>query len=164
VASPLTGDAPLQVTFSDTSTGTITSYSWDFGDGGSSTAQNPVYTFYNTGTYVVTLTVSGPGGTSQATASIQVINLTSPHLQLTSICTTGPTRQWRVRNFNPFPVTFDWGVVGSTQSGTATVPAAGAGMFGEIFFDTNTEAASDTVRITVGGVVQGVKASNTVGC
>ncbi|MGA2226909.1 MAG: PKD domain-containing protein, partial [Syntrophobacteraceae bacterium] len=40
--SPTAGPAPLTVTFTDQSAGTITSRSWSFGDGGSSTSQNPV--------------------------------------------------------------------------------------------------------------------------
>jgi PKD repeat protein len=41
-----------------------TTYRWDFGDGSTSTAKNPVYTFSDPGIYRVELTVTGPGGTS----------------------------------------------------------------------------------------------------
>ena len=61
-AAPSTGDAPLDVTFTDTSQsilGTLTTWSWDFGDGTSSTDQNPpVHTYALWGTYTVTLTVT----------------------------------------------------------------------------------------------------------
>ena len=40
--TPLSGDAPLNVAFTDASTG-ATSWSWDFGDGGTSNAQSPNY-------------------------------------------------------------------------------------------------------------------------
>ena len=59
----------LQVNFTDTSTGTITSRSWTFGDGGTSTATNPSHTYSTPGTYSVTLTVTGPGGTNAITQS-----------------------------------------------------------------------------------------------
>ncbi|RLD78142.1 MAG: hypothetical protein DRJ10_10810, partial [Bacteroidetes bacterium] len=36
-------------------------YSWDFGDGGSSTAENPTYIYDKPGTYIVTLSATGPG-------------------------------------------------------------------------------------------------------
>ncbi|MBT7639725.1 MAG: PKD domain-containing protein, partial [Planctomycetes bacterium] len=39
------GEAPVTVSFSNSSTGDITGYSWNFGDGGSSTAQNPSHTY-----------------------------------------------------------------------------------------------------------------------
>lgn len=63
-ASPLTGAAPLLVNFINTSSGTITNYSWTFGDGNMSSAVSPMYTYSNAGVYSVTLTVSGPLGSS----------------------------------------------------------------------------------------------------
>ncbi len=66
-ADPTSGCAPLTVQFTDQSTGDITSYSWDFGDGNTSTAQNPQHTYNNPGTYTVTLTVSGAGGSDTET-------------------------------------------------------------------------------------------------
>jgi PKD repeat protein len=65
-ASPTSGTAPLAVRFSDASTGSITSWSWSFGTGATSTAQNPSYTYSSPGTYTVSLTVSGPGGSNTA--------------------------------------------------------------------------------------------------
>ena len=66
VGSPTSGSAPLLVNFTDQSTGSVTSWDWDFGDGNTSTAQNPSNT-YQEGTYTVTLTVTGPGGSSTLT-------------------------------------------------------------------------------------------------
>lgn len=64
-ADPQRADyAPLSVTFTDTSLGDITGWSWDFGDGDRSTEQNPVHTYQKQGNYAVSLTVSGPAGTS----------------------------------------------------------------------------------------------------
>lgn len=66
-ATPTTGVTPLEVQFSDTSTGYITGYNWDFNNDGTvdSTDQNPTWTYTNPGTYTVKLTVSGPGGTNE---------------------------------------------------------------------------------------------------
>ena len=61
-AMPLSGAAPLTITFTDQSTGVITAWDWDFGDGASSTLQNPTHTYTHTGSFTVTLTVNGPGG------------------------------------------------------------------------------------------------------
>ena len=59
-AAPLAGQPPLTVVFTDTSTGSITTRLWDFGITG--TAQHPTHTYAFTGTFSVSLTVSGPGG------------------------------------------------------------------------------------------------------
>lgn len=63
--TPTSGVAPLAVNFSSSNTGgPITSYAWDFGDGGTSTAANPSHVFNSAGTYKIKLDVSGPGGSS----------------------------------------------------------------------------------------------------
>ncbi|MBU1488104.1 PKD domain-containing protein, partial [bacterium] len=59
--------APLTVTFSDSSTGDVLSYLWDFGDGDTSTAQNPAHPYNNSGTYTVSLTVSDTCGSDTKT-------------------------------------------------------------------------------------------------
>ncbi len=43
----------------------ITSYAWDFGDGGTSTAQNPTHTYTSQGTYTVTLTITTSTGCTE---------------------------------------------------------------------------------------------------
>ena len=48
-------------TFTNTSSGDST-WTWDFDDGTGSTARSPTHTYLVAGTYLVTLTVSGPGG------------------------------------------------------------------------------------------------------
>ena len=53
--SPLSGDAPLTVSFTDLSTQSPTSWSWTFGDGGSSSAQNPSHQYTGIGDYTVSL-------------------------------------------------------------------------------------------------------------
>jgi PKD repeat protein len=61
--SPITGNAPLMVSFTDLSTGNPTSWSWDFGDGvGTSSARNPSYTYNDAGIYRVTLTATNACG------------------------------------------------------------------------------------------------------
>lgn len=62
IADSTSGVAPLTVNFSDESTGDITNWLWDFGDGENSTDQNPTYTYINKGIYTISLTVSGPDG------------------------------------------------------------------------------------------------------
>lgn len=65
--TPTSGDAPLSVSFTDLSSGSPTSWSWTFGDGGTSTAQNPSYVYNNPGTYNVTLNVTNACGSDGET-------------------------------------------------------------------------------------------------
>jgi hypothetical protein len=53
------------VAFKDLSVGDIKSWHWDFGDGETSTEQNPVHTYKNPDHYVVVLDVAGPAGQSR---------------------------------------------------------------------------------------------------
>ena len=64
--TPLSGEGPLTVQFTDASTGNPTSWAWNFGDGQTSTLQNPSHT-YNPGTYDVALTVTNVLGTNALT-------------------------------------------------------------------------------------------------
>jgi gliding motility-associated-like protein len=69
-ADPTEGLSPLPVSFTCTSTG-ATNFSWNFGDGNSSTSQNSVNTFTTSGTYTVVLTASS--GPCIATATITIV-------------------------------------------------------------------------------------------
>ncbi len=73
------------VTFSDQSTGNVSTWAWDFGDGTTSALQTPpVHCFANPGNYTVTLTVSNSGGTSSHTMNITVAPLPSVGTSLTN--------------------------------------------------------------------------------
>jgi len=66
-ASPTSGYAPLSVAFTDSSTEFPSSFSWVFGDGGTSTNANPAHTYTAAGTYTVSQTVTNNEGTSTET-------------------------------------------------------------------------------------------------
>jgi PKD repeat protein len=65
--SPLKGVAPLDVSFTNLTTGPATSYAWDFGDGGMSAERSPTYRYMAPGDYTVTLTATGANGSHTAT-------------------------------------------------------------------------------------------------
>jgi len=71
VGTPLSGTAPLSVTFNDSSTNTPTSWSWSFGDSSSvnSTKQSPVHTYASVGTYTVSLTATNAAGSNTKTVA-----------------------------------------------------------------------------------------------
>jgi len=67
-ASPTSGTAPLNVSFTDQSTGSPASWTWAFGDGSNySTERNPVHMYNKTGQYTVSLTVNNSGSISTET-------------------------------------------------------------------------------------------------
>ncbi|HLU47407.1 MAG TPA: PKD domain-containing protein, partial [Planctomycetota bacterium] len=76
---PAHGEAPLRVRFRDESTGGATGWLWDFGDGHTSTLQNPEHVFAATGEYTVTLTVSSPAGPSALTHTGKVLAVEPRH-------------------------------------------------------------------------------------
>ena len=70
------GCAPVVVSFTDfstTSVDSIISWFWDFGDGGTSTTQNPTYSYNSSGTFNVTLTVTTDEGCVNDTTIISAV-------------------------------------------------------------------------------------------
>ena len=118
--SPTKGTAPLTVTFTESSTGSPTSWLWDFGDGSSSKLKVPPQHKYSVpGTYTVSLTVTGPGGTN-------VLKLEN-YVTVTDLSTTVTTRTTAtVQTSAPTPVI-------SRQPTVVVTPAAQYDQIGASF-------------------------------
>ena len=111
-AAPLSGTAPLTVSFNaGSSTGSITSTEWNFGDGTTATGTTTSHVFNTAGNYTVTLTVADSQGlTSTATVAVSVASAavtdpapepppaTPPSAVISSSTAMGPA---------PLQVTFD---------------------------------------------------------
>jgi PKD repeat protein len=67
------GDLPFTVQFTDSSTGKITTWFWEFGDDGTSTEQNPSHTYETADTFSVSLSIMGPGGSDTITRDNYII-------------------------------------------------------------------------------------------
>ena len=92
LATPTAGARPLVVQFVDQSlpgTGTITSWLWHFGDGETSTDQNPSHTYTASGVYTVSLTVQTDYGMSIETKADYIL-VTDP-VGPTALFSGGPT-------------------------------------------------------------------------
>jgi len=94
VASFTTSDTvscgPLMVNFTDTSTGTIGQWDWDFGNGQMSSEQNPMHMFDPMpDPYTVTLTVTGPGGQDTLVKQNHILVLDLPFAHFSMSDTTG---------------------------------------------------------------------------
>lgn len=90
IGAPTSGCAPLTVNFTDQSTGEITSWSWNFGNGDTSSLQNPSTTYASSGSYTVTLTVTGPGGSDVETKTNYITVSAPPTAAFTGSPTSGP--------------------------------------------------------------------------
>nr|WP_052292238.1 PKD domain-containing protein [Methanosphaerula palustris] len=91
-ANTVSGPAPLSIGFTDQSTNTPTAWSWNFGDGTTSTEQNPSHTYTTDGTYSVALTASNAGGSNTVTRTSYItVRSTTPTTGPTTVPTTGNT-------------------------------------------------------------------------
>ncbi|MEV7344573.1 PQQ-dependent sugar dehydrogenase [Streptomyces sp. NPDC093544] len=85
-ADRTSGQAKLKVNFSSAGStdadGDALTYSWDFGDGGTSTAANPTYKYKKNGTYTATLTAKDPGGRTGSSSVQIVVGNTAPTVTL----------------------------------------------------------------------------------
>jgi PKD domain-containing protein len=77
-ATPVSGTAPLAVQFTDTSTGSPTSFTWSFGDGTTATAGSPAHTYMAPGTYTVSETVKDAAGNTDTATKTGLITVTAP--------------------------------------------------------------------------------------
>ena len=75
---PASGETPLQVTFADASSGDPETWSWDFGDGGRATDQNPTHVYEEPGSYRVILTVSNGDGSDDLVKPDAVVATAPP--------------------------------------------------------------------------------------
>jgi len=85
-ANPTIGSSPLLVTFTDTSSGTITSWYWTFGDGNTSVLQNPTHTYSALGTYYASLFVTSPvGDNTSSPVAIYVVASPVPFIDFVGV-------------------------------------------------------------------------------
>jgi gliding motility-associated-like protein len=82
--TPLSGCTPLVVQFTDLSTGPVTSWFWNFGNGNTSTLQNPAAVYVTPGTYTVTLTVSDGVGNNTLTQTNLITVFQDPTANFTN--------------------------------------------------------------------------------
>ncbi|WP_394339175.1 PKD domain-containing protein [Methanosarcina sp. UBA411] len=88
-ASPTSGKAPLTVKFTDKSTGSPTSWKWSFGDGTSSTQQNPTHKYSKVGSYTVKLTAANGKDSNTVTKTNYIKAVTKPVASFSAKPTSG---------------------------------------------------------------------------
>jgi len=121
--------APANVQFTDNSTpgqGNIISWLWTFGDGSSSTSQNPLHVYTQTGYYNIGLQVTNSGGCSNNIVQyryIRVVNGVQPNFefnQSSTSCVAPYTGQLLNQSAGPGNLTYSWTIGnGATPSSSA---------------------------------------------
>jgi len=94
ITSPICSNTKTFQSTSTVSQGTIQSYLWNFGNGATSTQQNPTYTYPSSGTYTVTLTITSSTGGCTNSTSQQVMVYPPPSANAgpdKNICASQPT-------------------------------------------------------------------------
>jgi len=157
VGSPTSGDVPLNVAFKDQSSGEITSWTWDFGDGTGATEQNPVHTYWTPGVFNVLLTVSNEYGSSDASRNqyITVVgDLVSKFAANPSSGKAPLAVRFADRSIGG-PTAWSWdfgdGTFSADQNPSHTFTAAGSYDV-KLTITRGTDTASSTQTINVGGV------------
>jgi PKD repeat protein len=112
-ATPTSGTVPLNVQFTDQSTGTVTGWAWDFNNDGTtdSTIKNPSYTYSTAGTYTIKLTVSNSGGSNSITRTNYItVNNIAPVANFTATPTSGtvPLRVQFTDQSTGNPTSYAW--------------------------------------------------------
>ena len=152
----------FSATGSDPDNDTLT-YTWDFGDTGTSTAQNPTHTFANPGTYTAKVTVDdGHGGTANDTVSITVTQPNRPPTVTAGRTPTGDVAAGTAISFtataadpdnDTLTYAWDFGDGGSStqQNPTHTYATAGTYSAKVTVSDGKGGTANDTSAVTVTG-------------
>lgn len=153
VGSPLSGNAPVTVNFTDQSTGNPTSWSWNFGDGGTSTQQHPAHTYNTAGDYTVQLTVTSTCGTDAETKTtyIHIDPCVPPTANFSGSATSG-NAPFTV-NFtdqstgNPTAWSWDFGDGGTSTAQNPSHPYTAAGTYTVKLTVTNACGADDEAKV-----------------
>ncbi|UCH14470.1 MAG: PKD domain-containing protein [Bacteroidales bacterium] len=179
-ANPTSGYLPLSVQFTDMSTGDINSWSWDLGDGQTSTAKNPLHTYDNQGSYTVTLTISDGSRTDSETKNNYIIvsmSGTAPVANFTADNTSiieGETVNFTDQSLN-VPTNWSWtfGDGGTSTSRNPSHQYNTQGVYTVILtvsnsYGSNTETKSDYITVSTSGAAPAAnfsadKTSITVG-
>jgi len=109
-ADVTTGAFPLSVNFTDASPGEPATWLWDFGDGATSTEQNPTHIYESPGSYTVTLTatVTDGGSDTRSTENMIVVKDVAAAMTLSKLVGASPTRIACTDVSTGAPIAWQW--------------------------------------------------------
>ncbi len=141
------GCAPATVIFTDhstTPTGSITNWDWNFGDGATSTQQNPSHSFNSPGFYSITLTVTSSNGCKKSATYDNYIRVLSGittdfDYAFTTSCMAPITVNFQNQSNGPGNVSYTWDF-GNGQTSTSQNPTATYNIAGNFTVTLNTQS------------------------
>jgi gliding motility-associated-like protein len=167
-ADNTSGCFPFRVQFTDLSTAglgnTSTSWQWDFGNGATSSLQNPSVTYSIAGTYTVTLTVTNDKGCRRTIVRPNYINVTTGVIAgftntTSTVCRPPANISFTNTSTGPGVLSYQWDF-GDGNTSTATNPVNiynAAGSYIVTLITTSSAGCVDTFRspvpIVIGGII-----------
>lgn len=150
--TPLSGYKPLTVNFTDASTNNPTSWSWTFGDSGTSTSRNPAHTYLNAGTYTVSLTATNNYGFGTITKT-NYVSVTTPPVPVASFTATPlsgnkPLNVHFTDTSSNSPTSWSWnfGDGGTNTSQNPTHTYSNAGTYTVVLIATNNSGSNSITK------------------
>lgn len=150
------GCFPLRVQFTDISApgfGNITSWRWAFGNGDTSTLQNPSYTYNTSGSYLVSLTVTNSAGCTQTLVRSNYIIVSNGVTADFSIspplnCSPPETISFTNLTVGPATLSYQWDFGDGSPVSTAAAPShlyTGTGPYTVRLIAASTQGCVDTI-------------------
>ena len=160
--SPTEPETGQLVTFTDASfdsDGTVVAWAWTFGDGGTSTAQNPTYSYASANTYTVRLTVTDDDGATNYVEHVVPVGLPSSvldHFDFETISsqTADVVFGVTITAKDQYGATFSYGGSGTLSDLTGTISPTGVTFAGGVATPSvtiTTARTDDTITVDAGG-------------
>jgi gliding motility-associated-like protein len=137
--------------FTNTSTGSVSSWTWNFGDATSGTLQDPVHLYASPGTYNVTLTAGNAAGCNAAVTHPVVVNIVPVAAFTSSTACVGQNTSFTDQTTGA-PINWNWNFGDASPNGNAQNPShtySTAGTYTTTLIAAAGSGCADTISNTV---------------
>lgn len=153
ISTTCSGENVVFTNTSSISAGTITSYQWSFGDGNTSTLQNPTHIYANAGGYTVKLVItSNTGCMDSISKQVKVNNAAVANFASVSVCSNSSAQFIDSSSVNGGTIVNRLWIFGDGDSSTAVNPSHkydSAGTYNVTLVVTSNTGCTDSVTKAV---------------